>query len=46
MKSNKVIWSDIPNNRILSYDFNKVQIFRYPSNFSNGNCIDNEENLI
>ena len=45
-KLNKVIWSDIPNNRMLCYDLNKVEIFRFPSNFSNGNCLDNEENLI
>ena len=25
-KSNKVIWSDIPNNRMLSFDFNKVDM--------------------
>ena len=43
---NKVIWSDIPNNRMLSFDFNKVEIFRSPSNFSNGNTIDNEGNLV
>ena len=35
--SNKIIWSDIPNNRMLSYDFDKVEIFRFPSNFANGN---------
>ena len=45
-KLNKVIWSDIPSNRMLCYDLNKVEIFRFPSNFSNGNCLDNEENLI
>ena len=45
-KSNKVIWSDIPNNRMLSFDFKKVEIFRSPSNFSNGNTTDNEGNLI
>jgi len=45
-RSNKVIWSDIPNNRMLSFDFNKVDIFRSPSNFSNGNTTDNEGNLI
>ena len=45
-KSNKVIWSDIPNNRMLSFDFNKVDIFRSPSNFSNGNTTDNEGNLV
>ena len=45
-KLNKVIWSDIPNNRMLSFDFNKVETFRSPSNFSNGNTSDNEGNLI
>jgi gluconolactonase len=45
-KLNKVIWSDIPNNRMLSFDFNKVETFRSPSNFSNGNTSDNQGNLI
>jgi gluconolactonase len=45
-KLNKVVWSDIPNNRMLSFDFNKVEIFRSPSNFSNGNTTDNEGNLV
>jgi len=45
-KLNKVIWSDIPNNRMLSFDFKKVEIFRSPSNFSNGNTTDNEGNLV
>ena len=45
-KSNKVVWSDIPNNRMLSFDFNKVEIFRSPSNFSNGNTTDNQGNLV
>jgi len=44
--SNKVVWSDIPNNRMLSFDFNKVEIFRSPSNFSNGNTTDNKGNLV
>jgi gluconolactonase len=43
---NKVVWSDIPNNRMLSFDFNKVKIFRSPSNFSNGNTTDNQGNLV
>ena len=43
---NKVIWSDIPNNRMLSFDFNKVEIFRSPSNFSNGNTTDSQGNLV
>ena len=45
-KLNKVVWSDIPNNRMLSFDFNKVEIFRSPSNFSNGNTTDNQGNLV
>jgi len=45
-KSNKVVWSDIPNNRMLSFDFDKVEIFRSPSNFSNGNTTDNKGNLV
>jgi len=45
-KSNKVVWSDIPNNRMLSFDFNKVEIFRSPSNFSNGNTTDSQGNLV
>jgi len=45
-KLNKVVWSDIPNNRMLSFDFNKIAIFRSPSNFSNGNTTDNQDNLI
>jgi len=45
-KINKVVWSDIPNNRMLSFNFNKVEIFRAPSNFSNGNTIDNHGNLV
>jgi gluconolactonase len=45
-KSNKVIWSDIPNNRMLSFDFKKIEIFRSHSNFSNGNTTDNQGNLV
>jgi len=45
-KFNKVVWSDIPNNRMLSFNFNKVEIFRSPSNFSNGNTTDNQGNLV
>ena len=45
-KLNKVVWSDIPNNRMLSFDFKKVEIFRSPSNFSNGNTTDNQGNLV
>ena len=45
-KLNKVVWSDIPNNRMLSFNFSKVEIFRTPSNFSNGNTTDNLGNLV
>ena len=31
---------------MLCYDFDKVKVFRFPSNFSNGNTLDNDENLI
>ena len=41
-----LIWSDIPNNRMLKYVNNKVSEYKNPSNFCNGNTIDNEENLI
>jgi gluconolactonase len=43
---NKIFWSDIPNNRMLSFDFKKVEIYRSPSNFSNGNTTDNQGNLV
>jgi len=42
----KLIWSDIPNNRMLQLIDGKVSEFINPSNFSNGNTIDNEENII
>ncbi len=45
-KSNKVVWSDIPSNKMYSFDFDKVEVFRTPSNFANGNTTDNEGNLI
>ena len=41
-----LVWSDNPNNRMLQYSNGKVSEFRNPSNFCNGNTIDNEENLI
>ena len=44
-KSNKVVWSDIPNNIMFSFDFKKIETFRSPSNFSNGNTVDNQGNL-
>ena len=41
-----LVWSDIPNNRMLKLINNQVSEFRNPSNFCNGNTLDNEENLI
>ena len=44
----KICWFGviIPNNRMLKLINNKVSEFRNPSNFCNGNTLDNEENLI
>jgi len=43
-----LVWSDIPNNRMLRYDENDghVSIFRSPSNHSNGNSIDSQGRLM
>ena len=41
-----LIWSDIPNNRMFKLKDNKVSEYKNPSNFCNGNTIDNQENLI
>ena len=41
-----LIWSDNPNNRMLKLENEKVEEFRNPSNFCNGNTLDNEENVI
>ena len=41
-----LIWSDNPNNRMMKLINGKVSEFRNPSNFCNGNAIDNDENLI
>ena len=40
------IWSDIPNNRMMKLVNTQISEFRNPSNFCNGNSIDNQENLI
>ena len=38
-----LVWSDIPNNRMLSWNATRgMQTFRSPSNFSNGNTLDRE----
>jgi len=43
-----LLWSDIPNNRIMrwSEDDGHLSVFRYPSNYSNGNTRDREGRLI
>ena len=41
-----LVWSDNPNNRMMKLVDGTVSEFRNPSNFCNGNTIDNEENLI
>ena len=41
-----LIWSDNPNNRMMKLINGEVSEYRNPSNFCNGNTIDNEENLI
>ena len=41
-----LVWSDIPNNRMMKLVKGQVSEFRNPSNFCNGNTIDNDENLI
>src|SRR5215208_1527742 len=39
-----LLWSDIPNNRILRWDdeTGAVSVFRKPSNFANGNSRDRQ----
>ena len=41
-----LVWSDIPNNRMMKLVNDKVSEYKNPSNFCNGNTIDNDENLI
>ena len=41
-----LVWSDIPNNRMMKLVNGTVSEFKNPSNFCNGNTIDNNENLI
>jgi gluconolactonase len=43
-----LIWSDIPNNRMLRWDeeTGAVSVFRRPSNYSNGNTRDRQGRLI
>lgn len=43
-----LLWSDIPNNRIIKFDekTGKVSVFRSPSNFANGNTRDRQGRLV
>jgi gluconolactonase len=43
-----VLWSDIPNNRILRWDeeTGAVSVFRKPSNYANGNTRDRQGRLV
>ena len=43
-----LIWSDIPNERMLRYDETDggVSVFRQPSNYSNGNTVDRQGRLV
>ena len=41
-----LVWSDIPNNRMMKLSNNRVEEYKNPSNFCNGNTIDSDENLI
>ena len=43
-----LVWSDIPNNRMLRYDDTdgSVSVFRRPSNNANGNTLDNDGRLV
>lgn len=45
--SNMVVWSDIPNDRMLSWTPNTgVETFRSPSGYSNGNFLDLQGQLL
>jgi len=43
-----LIWSDIPNDRMLRWDeaTERVGVFRQPANYSNGNTIDRQGRLV
>lgn len=43
-----LIWSDIPNERMLRYDETSghVSVFRQPSGYSNGNSVDRQGRLV
>lgn len=43
-----LLWSDIPNNRIMKFDerSGEVSVFRSPSNYANGNTRDRQGRLV
>src|SRR6266446_3381444 len=41
-----LLWSDIPNNRMMRWCGDQVSVFRAPSNNSNGNTRDRQGRLI
>jgi sugar lactone lactonase YvrE len=43
-----LVWSDIPNDRILRYDeaSGTVGVFRYPAGYTNGNTVDRQGRLV
>jgi gluconolactonase len=48
-RTDQVIWSDIPGNRILCWSANEpdaVSVWRAPSNFTNGHTLDNQGRII
>jgi gluconolactonase len=47
-KEDKLIWSDVRSNKMYSYNqkSNLSEVFRDPSGFNNGNCLDNEGRLV
>src|SRR3546814_11263372 len=46
--SDLLIWSDIPNNRMMRWleDDGHVSVFRQPSNYTNGNTFDRQGRLL
>jgi gluconolactonase len=43
-----LVWSDIPNDRMLRYDETSgaVSVFRHPAGYTNGNTVDREGRLV
>ena len=47
LADDSVVWSDIPNNRMLRWSAAAgLETFRQPSNFSNGNTLDRQGRLV